>query len=291
MKKVLKIILIILGAFIFSLMIVKCSGQALVKGLVELPTHNLPMNHEFYKPINKVRVDEYNYYAIPSDSISVPGDVLLNCYNLLLATFSDGSSIVLNYESPYVYMDLKYQLPNSSPFTTEHIARYYYNNYYYYNSIVQKQYITYSDITIDTYNLTFGSITLNASSFIKSNYSDIPSSSTSIYLTTSDSTYDSGFAYGYAQGQHDITDNPSNYGYYTSSQYDSLKQAYDELYAQADSDFTQSAFKNLLNQVIGTPYNAFKGMFNFEFFGVNLFNLFSFLFTCAIVGFLLKKII
>lgn len=286
MKKVLKVILIILGAFMFALMIVKCAGQKTV-----VPSHNLPLNNQIYKPVNNVKVSDDYYFAIPSDSVSVPSNLLNGVYNVVLTTFSDGSSIVLNYESPYVFMDLKYRLPDSSTLNTLHIARYYYSNYHYYNSITQKEYVVYYNITSTSYDLTFGSITLSNASFIKTTFSDIPSGANANYLTEVNQDYNSGYGSGYYDGQQEIFDDPSQFGYITSSQYDSLKQAYDQLYAQADQDFTQSAFKNLLNQVIGTPYNAFKGMFNFEFFGVNLFDLFSFLFTCALVGFLLKKII
>lgn len=62
------------------------------------------------------------------------------------------------------------------------------------------------------------------------------------------------------------------------------ERGYGEGYTDGDEEqFTTNSFKTLFNMILNAPYNIFKGMFNFEVFGVNLFGFFSFIFTTLLI--------
>lgn len=298
MKKVFKVILIILGAFMFALMIVKCTGDTTLKAISEphmIPLIKTPNNAVYRSEIKQLfPKTDYTHIVVDSDYIT---DNFTDGEYYTFATFDSGEQIqgkrdddtdtfTIYLLSPsYSDTNISERFSIAIYSTADRELEYNQSNLQY-NVInyVDGNNITYSTLFELTYLDFFDTYIDNSLNLPVINY-------TLSYLDNYNQGYDDGYNAGVNNGIRSFQSNPSEYGYYTSSQYNDLKQAYDQLYAQADSDFTQSAFKNLLNQVIGTPYNAFKGMFNFEFFGVNLFNLFSFLFTCAIVGYLLKKII
>lgn len=53
-------------------------------------------------------------------------------------------------------------------------------------------------------------------------------------------------------------------------------------------NFGNNYFKQLFNLILNAPYNIFNGMLNFEIFGINLFSLFSFIFTTALIIFIVQ---
>lgn len=279
MKKPVKIILIIFIALFASLILLKGCGSA--AGL-DKQSSNL-------KNPNYVKVDYSYSYVIPNDTLSVPGDILYNIYNYPINVFSDGSSIVLNYESPYVYMNLKYRLPDSSTINTMTLARYYYNNYHYYNSAVNKYYVSYNDIIADNYDVVINGTTYNYSVFCSTNISSLPANYSSVYLTEVNDNY----AKGFTDATNSIINNPHEFDLYTESEYLSYGSTkYDQgKNAGLQTDFVNSGFKTFFNTIIAAPYNVMKGLFNFEFLGVNLFNLFSFILTALVVGFVIKRFI
>lgn len=278
MNKVFKIILIVFLALFGFLVIVKGCGSSFDQS-----------NPKELKQPNYVRVDTSYDYVIPKDSISVPGDILVNIYEYVINTFSDGSSIVLNYESPYVYMNLKYRLPDSSSLNVMAIARYYYSNYHYTNTITQKYYISYTDILLDSYSVNVGSYTFNNSAFISNSLSDISSGSSSIYLTEVNDDFSTAFGQGVAS----VINNPNNYDMYTKDEYLNYgSEKYQQGYESAPpQDLLSSGYKTFFNLIIASPYNVMKGIFNFNFLGVNLFDLFSFIITFLVLGWVVKKII
>ena len=54
------------------------------------------------------------------------------------------------------------------------------------------------------------------------------------------------------------------------------------------NNFGNNYFKQLFNLILNAPYNIFNGMLNFEIFGINLFSLFSFIFTTALIIFIVQ---
>lgn len=298
MKKVFKVILIILGAFIFALMLVKCAGETTLKAISE--PHMTPLvkvpNQAVYRSEIKQLFPKTDSSHLVIDSDYITSNFTDGEY-YTFATFDSGEQIQGKRNDDTDTFTIYLLSPSYADNNiTERFTLAIYSTadreLEYNESNLQYNVINYVDGNNITYSTLFELTYLDFLDTYSDNILNLPVVNYSIsYLDNYNQGYSDGYGAGVYQGVRDVQSNPSQYGYYTSSQYDDLRQAYDELYAQADSDFTQSAFKNLLNQVIGTPYNAFKGMFNFEFFGVNLFNLFSFLFTCAIVGYLIKKII
>lgn len=122
--------------------------------------------------------------------------------------------------------------------------------------------------------------------------------------------YTNGYGDGYDDGVFDGTEeviiNPNNYDLYTEAQYiahghdryqvgysvgvgDGYDVGYDDGYDQGTSDDVMTnGFKDLVNTILSSPYNTLHGMFNFEFLGINLFNLVSFIFTTMFVLLIFK---
>lgn len=97
--------------------------------------------------------------------------------------------------------------------------------------------------------------------------------------------YDEGEQVGYDAGYT----NGENYGYTNG-----YETGYSYGFENGQKDeVAQNGIKKLFNAIMNAPYNIFNGILNFEIFGVNLFNLFSFIFTTmliiAIVGIITKR--
>lgn len=85
-----------------------------------------------------------------------------------------------------------------------------------------------------------------------------------LYSINASDSYDSGYTNGYDDG-------------------------YDVGYASGvNNGFADNAFKKLFNVIMNAPFNIFSGLLNFEIFGVNLFALFSFVFTTMIIFAIVK---
>lgn len=121
------------------------------------------------------------------------------------------------------------------------------------------------------------------------------------YSTGESNGYNSGLAIGYGNGFSEGESAGYNAGYQVG-----LDEGYDigmednegydlgyhegVLIGQKDN-INQNAFKTLFNSILNAPYNIFSGLLNFDFMGVNLFNLFSFAFTSFLVLWLIKLFI
>ena len=93
--------------------------------------------------------------------------------------------------------------------------------------------------------------------------------------------YNEGYNVGYEEGKLDDINNKYNYdlgynvGYHDGS----------------NNEYTKNGFKDIINVIFNAPYNIFNGFLNFEIFGVNLFNLLSFVFTLCLVGFVISLLL
>lgn len=102
--------------------------------------------------------------------------------------------------------------------------------------------------------------------------------------SSSTGSYDTGFQ----DGKNSVINNPNANGLYTK---DDLLDEYDKGYAEGSLDIENNGFNMMFNSILNAPYNILNGVLNFELFGVNLFNLFSFVFTIAIIGFVVKLLL
>jgi len=90
----------------------------------------------------------------------------------------------------------------------------------------------------------------------------------------------------------DIINNPNEYNLYSQSQYDSHYQdGYNAGYNATNHDLDSNGFLTMMNAIFNAPANFLNGALNFDFMGVNLFNLVSFVFTCALVFGAIKLIL
>lgn len=87
--------------------------------------------------------------------------------------------------------------------------------------------------------------------------------------------YDVGYDEGYDEG-YNYTDENGNYRGYEQGYHDG-----------SNNEFAKDGVKDLVNIIFNAPYNIFNGFLNFEIFGVNLFNLLSFIFTLVLVGWII----
>lgn len=94
------------------------------------------------------------------------------------------------------------------------------------------------------------------------------------FITSLDYYYNRGYDVGYDDGLADT---------------DGYDQGYNAGYnAGVNNGFADNAFKKLFNVIMNAPFNIFSGLLNFEIFGVNLFALFSFVFTTMIIFAIVK---
>ena len=93
---------------------------------------------------------------------------------------------------------------------------------------------------------------------------------------------------GYQQGYDEGYDIGHNRGYDQGLSV-GLVQGYDNGFIDGQKDtVNEKGFKTLFNAIMNAPYNIFKGILNFEFLGVNLFSLFSFIFTTMLILWIVK---
>ena len=102
--------------------------------------------------------------------------------------------------------------------------------------------------------------------------------------------YENGYNQGYYEGKNNVLSNPDDFNLYTEDEYQNFaNQRYNEGLLE-NSTIAENGFVILMGTIFNAPYNIYSQMLNFEFFGVNMFNLVSFLFTLGIGLFVIKLI-
>lgn len=101
--------------------------------------------------------------------------------------------------------------------------------------------------------------------------------------------YNTGHSEGYYDGIGAVHENPEYWDLYT---YDDLQEfgntKYQEGVSSVPSSVDKDGFKWMMGSILNAPYNILSGMLNFEIFGINLFNLISFIFTAVLIMFIVK---
>lgn len=92
-----------------------------------------------------------------------------------------------------------------------------------------------------------------------------------------------GYNNGYSEGLNQGSEQGYNNGY-NEGKSDGYSQGYHD---GSNNEFAKDGVKDLVNIIFNAPYNIFNGFLNFEIFGVNLFNLLSFIFTLTLVGWII----
>lgn len=101
--------------------------------------------------------------------------------------------------------------------------------------------------------------------------------------------YDENKELGFIDGKNQVLENPNDYGLYTKEQLDDEKEnAYQEGLVANDASIGNTGFKTMMGSIFNAPYTIIHNILNFEIFGINLFNLFSFIFTCGLIIFGIK---
>lgn len=105
--------------------------------------------------------------------------------------------------------------------------------------------------------------------------------------------YQAGLDDGKQTGVNEVINNPNNYNLYNQEQYVNYGNSkYNEGYNEnATYSLESQGFLILFNSVMNAPFNILNGILNFDFMGVNLFNVFTFLITCALVIWVVKLFI
>ena len=57
----------------------------------------------------------------------------------------------------------------------------------------------------------------------------------------------------------------------------------------SEEDFTTNGFKTLIGSIFNYPIDFIRGVFNFEFFGINISSLIMFVLSIGIVIFVIKR--
>lgn len=102
--------------------------------------------------------------------------------------------------------------------------------------------------------------------------------------------YQNGYNQGFSNGKNDVLNNPDNYDLYNQNQLDEAKdlsysQGYNKGVLEGEG-LGERGFLIMFNAILNAPYNIFNGLLNFELFGVNLFNLITFIITTGLIIFL-----
>ena len=105
-----------------------------------------------------------------------------------------------------------------------------------------------------------------------------------------DEGYNAGLDDGYNAGIDQVINNPNDYNLKTESQYISYGNSkYQEGYNEnATYSLETEGFMVMFNSIMNAPFNIFSGILEWEFMGVNLFNLFTFIFTSVLVIWVIK---
>lgn len=123
--------------------------------------------------------------------------------------------------------------------------------------------------------------------------SDIPEDILYIASSLSSGYYDlgykAGYNNGYNQGTQDGKENALDIGYQEGYR-DGKIDGHDEGYKEAlGEDVTTRGFWGLLNSIMSYPVNMIKSVFNFEFMGINISALITFIISIVIVVFVVHK--
>lgn len=107
--------------------------------------------------------------------------------------------------------------------------------------------------------------------------------------------YNTGYSTGVIDGSNQTAISKDNY---YSNYYGEGGNGYNVIYQQGYNDGEESAspesfdnaFKTTAALILNSPYTVLHNVFNFEFLGINIFGLISFLITCAVILFVIKLV-
>ena len=89
-----------------------------------------------------------------------------------------------------------------------------------------------------------------------------------------------------------IYNNDYNDGY-DDGYYDGYNNGYDDgvVVGENNAGIAENGLITMFNIILTAPFNIFNGLLNFELFGVNLFNVFSFIITAFIIIWVIKRFV
>lgn len=123
--------------------------------------------------------------------------------------------------------------------------------------------------------------------------SDLPEDTLYIVSSLSSGYYDFGYKDGYNKGYNeglkDGEEESFSIGYqegYREGKIDGHDEGYNEALGE---DLTTRGFWGLLNSIFSYPVNMIKSVFNFEFMGINIASLITFVISLVIVALIVRK--
>ncbi len=119
---------------------------------------------------------------------------------------------------------------------------------------------------------------------------NIAVSSTSLYISSDyNIAFTNGYNSGYEDGVKDGSEESLSIGYQEGYR-DGKIEGYDEGYNEAlGEDLSTRGFWGLLNSIFSFPVNMIKNVFNFEFMGINIASLITFIISIVIVALIVRK--
>ncbi len=119
---------------------------------------------------------------------------------------------------------------------------------------------------------------------------NIAVSGTSLYISSDyNIAFTNGYNSGYEDGVKDGSEESLSIGYQEGYR-DGKTEGYDEGYNEAlGEDVTTRGFWGLLNSIFSFPVNMIKSVFNFEFMGINIASLITFIISIVIVALVIRK--
>lgn len=113
---------------------------------------------------------------------------------------------------------------------------------------------------------------------------------TSLYFANDyNVAYTNGYNAGYEVGQNEGQENGMDLGYQEGYR-DGKIEGYDNGYNEAlGEDISSRGFWGLLNSIMSYPVNMIKSVFNFEFMGINIAGLITFIVSIVIVIFIVHR--
>lgn len=241
-----------------------------------------------------------------------------------LMYFNDDTTTYL-----YLVVDSGVQFKLTNGFQTQNVAVYSYDSVNYQLNIVTElsDFYFYSIVCDSITYYSYNDVSLSSLNILIQSYDYITNAMGTLYIgyqgnQSFDYAYDLGYQNGLSQGKTDIMNNLVENGLYTTEQYEQsyesgknfgktevltnpnanglyTKEQYDDNYnlgyrtaeSEVTPDLASNGFTTMVNSILNAPFNIINGMINFEIFGVNVFNVFSFLFTLCLIGFVIKLII
>lgn len=149
--------------------------------------------------------------------------------------------------------------------------------------------ITFSGPSINWYKGNYiSSININCNeilNYINTEYNDLYNNG-----------YRDGLDVGYEDGKNEIINNPHNYNLYSKQEYLDYGSSKDlEGYSRASQEITpdlaSSGFLKLFSSIMNAPYNILHNILNFDIFGVNLWSLFTFIFSMGLTISVLRLVL